>query len=81
MVKTTYKFQSSLSTLRATNLRETLQKEDRKRSLHNVNTKRVPLVAYSDSKSSSSDDDGNGRLSSPTPVTPFYGKRGHVSKF
>ncbi|MCP9263372.1 hypothetical protein DINM_006698 [Dirofilaria immitis] len=55
---------SSSSTLHTTNLRETLD-----------NSRRFPLVAYSDSKSSSSGSD-DGRLSPSTPLTPFYGKRG-----
>ncbi|KAL3990992.1 SANTA (SANT Associated) family protein [Acanthocheilonema viteae] len=69
---------SSLSSLREMSLRETEPKEDKNPNLHKINIARVPLVAYSDSKSSSSDDD-DGRLSPPTPVTPFCGKRGHHS--
>ncbi|VDO38292.1 unnamed protein product [Onchocerca flexuosa] len=71
---------SSSSALRATNSRESLLKKGRKPSLRDVNSRGIPLVAYSDSKSSSSDSD-DGRLSSLTPVTPFYGKRGpHCSR-
>ncbi|CAG9531725.1 unnamed protein product [Cercopithifilaria johnstoni] len=71
---------SSLSSLYRTNLLEAVQKGEEKPNHHDINTKRVPLVAYSDSNSFSSDDDDdndNGRLSPPTPITPFCGKRGH----
>ncbi|KAM3728020.1 Mis18-binding protein [Dirofilaria immitis] len=66
---------SSSSTLHTTNLRETLLKKDRKSNFYSDNSRRFPLVAYSDSKSSSSGSD-DGRLSPSTPLTPFYGKRG-----
>ncbi|VDK86947.1 unnamed protein product, partial [Onchocerca ochengi] len=70
---------SSSSTLHATNLQKSLLKKGRKSSLHDVNSREIPLVAYSDSKSSSSDSDDR-KLSPLTPVTPFYGKRGPVMK-
>lgn len=60
-------------------LRETMKKGGRGLDHNNINTRRVPLVAYSDSESFSSDDD-NGRVTPSTPVTPFFGKRGHVNK-
>uniref|UniRef100_A0A0R3S0J0 Myb-like domain-containing protein n=1 Tax=Elaeophora elaphi TaxID=1147741 RepID=A0A0R3S0J0_9BILA len=66
---------SSSSILRETSLRK-MQRKDKKPSPHSINTRRVPLVAYSDSKSSSSDDD-DGKLFPATPITPFCGKRGH----
>ncbi|VDK87267.1 unnamed protein product [Litomosoides sigmodontis] len=65
---------SSLSSFREMTLRETMRKGSKKSD--NINTRRVPLVAYSDSESFSSDGD-NGRLTPSTPVTPFCGKRGH----
>uniref|UniRef100_A0AAF5PMV3 Myb-like domain-containing protein n=2 Tax=Wuchereria bancrofti TaxID=6293 RepID=A0AAF5PMV3_WUCBA len=70
---------SSLSTLRAMTLRKTLGKENRKPSPYNVENKRVPLVSYSDSKSSFSSSDDDRKLSPPAPVTPFRGKHGHRS--
>ncbi|KAK6114042.1 SANTA (SANT Associated) family protein [Brugia pahangi] len=70
---------SSLSTLRTVTLLKTLGKENRKSSPCNVENKRVPLVSYSDSKSSFSSSDDDRKPSPSTPVTPFCGKHGHRS--
>lgn len=77
----------SLSSTAATSLHGTqCLSKNRKVNRLSTRTRNAHLVAYSDSDDSSSscsssdgeDDTGH---PAPSPITPFYGKRGHVSWF